>query len=83
LGGQDGRQAGRRHLSDDGARIQRHAGGLASYLAVDDVDTCLRTATAAGAKTMREPFDVPGVGRIAILQEPGGAMIYWITPVAS
>jgi uncharacterized protein len=57
--------------------------GWASYLAVDDVDARLRTAIAAGAKTMREPFDVPGVGRIAILQEPGGAMIYWITPVAS
>jgi hypothetical protein len=33
-----------------------------------------KKATAAGAKVCREPFDVPGVGRIAILQEPGGAM---------
>jgi predicted enzyme related to lactoylglutathione lyase len=57
--------------------------GWASYLAVDDVDARLRTAIAAGAKTIREPFEVPGVGRIAILQEPGGAMIYWITPVDS
>jgi uncharacterized protein len=29
---------------------------------------------------MKEPFDVPGVGRIAILSEPGGAGIGWMTP---
>lgn len=51
-----------------------------SYLAVDDVDTRVRKATAAGAQVCREPFDVPGVGRIAILQEPGGAYVGWITP---
>ncbi len=30
---------------------------------------------------MRPIFDIPGVGRIAILTEPGGAGIGWITPV--
>jgi predicted enzyme related to lactoylglutathione lyase len=54
-----------------------------SYIAVDDVEARLKKATAAGAKVCREPFDVPGVGRIAILQEPGGAMVGWITPVDS
>jgi predicted enzyme related to lactoylglutathione lyase len=53
-----------------------------SYLAVDDVDARLKAAKAAGAKVMREPFDVPDVGRIAILKEPGGAGIGWITPVS-
>ena len=52
-----------------------------SYLAVDDVDTRLRAAKVAGAKVMREPFDVPTVGRIAIIQAPGGAAIALITPV--
>jgi uncharacterized protein len=51
-----------------------------SYLAVDDVDTRLETAKAAGAEVMREPFDIAGVGRIAIIKEPGGAVIGWITP---
>jgi hypothetical protein len=51
-----------------------------SYLAVDDVDARVRKATAAGATLMRPIFDVPGVGRIAILREPGGAGIGWITP---
>ena len=30
----------------------------------------------------RPAFDVPGVGRIAILLEPGGAGVGWMTPVA-
>jgi hypothetical protein len=51
-----------------------------SYLAVDDVDARVKKATAAGAKLMRPAFDVPGVGRIAILTEPGGAGVGWITP---
>jgi predicted enzyme related to lactoylglutathione lyase len=51
-----------------------------SYLAVDDVDARLKKATAAGAKIMKPPFDVPNVGRIAIVQEPGGAAIGWMTP---
>lgn len=51
------------------------------YLAVDDVDAVLEAAKAAGAKVMREPFDVPTVGRVAIVQAPGGATIAWITPV--
>jgi len=52
-----------------------------SYLAVDDVDARLKAAKAAGAEVMREPFEVPDVGRIAIIKEPGGAGIAWITPV--
>ena len=53
-----------------------------SYLAVDDVDARVKKAVAAGAKLMRPIFDVPGVGRIAILTEPGGAGVGWITPVS-
>jgi predicted enzyme related to lactoylglutathione lyase len=51
-----------------------------SYLAVDDVDARVKKATAASAKLMRPIFDVPHVGRIAILTEPGGAGVGWITP---
>jgi predicted enzyme related to lactoylglutathione lyase len=52
------------------------------YIAVDDVDARLKKATAAGGKIMREPFDVPGVGRIAILMDPRGVAIGWMTPVS-
>ena len=53
-----------------------------SYLAVDDVNTRVKTAVTEGAQLMRPIFDVPAVGRIAILTEPGGAGIGWITPAA-
>jgi predicted enzyme related to lactoylglutathione lyase len=52
-----------------------------SYIAVDDVDTRVAKAVKAGAQVMKPAFDVPGVGRIVILLEPGGAGIGWMTPV--
>lgn len=51
-----------------------------SYIGVDDVDARVKKAVAAGARVMREPFDVPKVGRIAYLHQPGGAVICWMTP---
>jgi predicted enzyme related to lactoylglutathione lyase len=51
------------------------------YLAVDDVDARAKKAVAAGARVMKPAFDVPGVGRLVILMEPGGAAVGWITPV--
>jgi predicted enzyme related to lactoylglutathione lyase len=55
--------------------------GWMAYLAVDDVDRRVEKAVNAGAKLMMPIFDVPGVGRIAILREPGGAGVGWMTPV--
>ncbi len=52
------------------------------YLSVDDVDARLKKAVAAGATILRPAVDVPGVGRFAILQEPGGAVVGFITPAA-
>ena len=56
--------------------------GWMAYLAVDDVDARVKSALAEGAQLMRPIFDVPDVGRFAILTEPGGAAIGWLTPVA-
>jgi predicted enzyme related to lactoylglutathione lyase len=50
------------------------------YIAVDDVDARVKKAVAAGARVMKPAFEVPGVGRIVILMEPGGAAVGWITP---
>lgn len=54
--------------------------GWLSYIAVDDVDARVEKALVRGARLMRPIFDVPGVGRIALLREPGGAGIGWMTP---
>jgi predicted enzyme related to lactoylglutathione lyase len=51
-----------------------------SYIAVDDVDARAKKAVQAGAKVVQPACDIPGVGRIVILAEPGGASIGWMTP---
>lgn len=51
-----------------------------TYIAVDDVDESLELARQAGGSVVREPFDVPGVGRIAIVQDAEGTFMGWITP---
>jgi predicted enzyme related to lactoylglutathione lyase len=53
------------------------------YIAVDDVDARVKKATKAGAKVMKPAFDVPGVGRIVVLLEPGGAGVGWMTPASA
>jgi uncharacterized protein len=63
-----------------GAEYQGVPENWMCYIAVDDVDARVKKATQAGAKLMKPAFDVPGVGRIAILTEPGGAGIGWMTP---
>jgi predicted enzyme related to lactoylglutathione lyase len=83
--------AGRRQLLDrqDGRLFDisgpDYAGvpeGWMPYIAVDDVDARAKKAVAAGAKIMKPAFDVPNVGRILILQEPGGAGVGWMTPAS-
>jgi predicted enzyme related to lactoylglutathione lyase len=51
-----------------------------TYIAVDDIDARLKKAVAAGARICKEAFDIPGVGRMAVLAEPGGAVVAWMTP---
>jgi predicted enzyme related to lactoylglutathione lyase len=66
-----------------GARFDGVPEGWMAYIAVDDVDAHVKKAQSAGATLMRPIFDVPGVGRIAILKQPGGAGIGWMTPPKS
>jgi predicted enzyme related to lactoylglutathione lyase len=51
-----------------------------SHSTIDDVDARVKKAQSLGATLMRPIFYLPGVGRIAILKEPGGAGIGWMTP---
>lgn len=44
------------------------------YFACSDVDATVEKAIAAGGKALREPFDIPDVGRMAVLQDPQGAV---------
>jgi predicted enzyme related to lactoylglutathione lyase len=65
-----------------GPDFQGMADNWMPYLAVDDVDARAKKAVAAGARIMKPAFDVPGIGRIMILMEPGGAGVGWITPAS-
>lgn len=44
------------------------------YFAVADVDAAVATAQAAGATVIRPAFDLPVGGRMAVLQDPQGAV---------
>ena len=46
------------------------------YIGVADVDTSLAQAEAAGATLRFGPEDIPGVGRFALVTDPGGAKFY-------
>ena len=54
-----------------------------AYIAVDDVDARVETVGGAGGAVLREPFDVPGVGRIAIVRDNTGVVVGWITPAST
>jgi predicted enzyme related to lactoylglutathione lyase len=51
-----------------------------AYIEVDEIDKRVAAAKRAGAQMIREPFDVEGVGRIAIFKDAVGALIAWMTP---
>ncbi|MFD8082748.1 VOC family protein [Kitasatospora sp. NPDC059722] len=50
------------------------------YFAVTDCDTAFATATGHGATTLIPPMDAPGVGRLAMLTDPAGAVFALLTP---
>ena len=55
--------------------------GWFTYMMVDDLDAHVRAAQEAVAELCMPVFEVPSVGRIAILQDPTGAIIGWMKPV--
>lgn len=50
------------------------------YVAVDDCDATAAEAERTGATIHRAPFSIPGVGKVAILGDPQGALIAIIQP---
>ena len=50
------------------------------YIAVDDVDAATNATAMAGGHVLRHPFEVPGVGRLAVVSDPTGAVLGLMTP---
>jgi len=53
------------------------------YFTVDDLDRRISEAEAKGATILREPSDIPGIGRVATLRQPDGGIVAWRSPAAS
>lgn len=72
--------------SDVGGCMQPPMPGVPShwhvYFAVDDADATAALATEAGGSLVAEPFDIPTVGRCAVISDPQGAMFSVLTPAA-
>jgi len=46
-----------------------------TYVAVTSADDAARRARDAGGRVLAEPFDIPEMGRMAVLADPGGAVL--------
>lgn len=76
------RQAGELVAGIGGLETSAIAGSESHWFAVievDDVDARVEAASRLGATVIRAPHDVPEVGRVAVLLDPTGAAIGWMT----
>ncbi|MEO1102767.1 MAG: VOC family protein [Pseudomonadota bacterium] len=51
-----------------------------TYIEVADINDAVANAGASGGTVLQPPFEVPGVGHITMVQEPGGAVVGFIQP---
>jgi uncharacterized protein len=51
------------------------------YINVDDVDRSVAAIEQAGGKALMPAFDIPGIGRIAMVADPQGAPFYVMKPI--
>ncbi|MGZ2411943.1 uncharacterized protein ACUXST_001364 [Sphingomonas sp. F9_3S_D5_B_2] len=63
--------------------MQEHGArpGWFGYIGVDDVDATVSSVEAAGGKAWMPAFDIPSIGRVALLSDPQGAAFYVIKPI--
>lgn len=65
-------------MADHGARPM-----WLGYIAVDDVDASVEGITGMGGSVWMQATDIPNVGRIAMVTDPGGAPFYFMKPASS
>jgi predicted enzyme related to lactoylglutathione lyase len=81
IGRSDGGNAGGvMRLTDEMASHGARPTWLA-YINVADVDESAAAIEKAGGKTLMAPFDIPGIGRIALVADPQGAPFYVMKPI--
>ena len=57
--------------------------GWLSYVQVDDLDRAVSATTAGGGQVLQPPMDIPNVGRIAVVEDPAGAVLGLMKPVSA
>lgn len=70
----DGKDAAASYPMDPNQRSMGIPSAWLCYVAVENADAAAARAKELGAKLMAEPFDVMDVGRMALVQDPGGAL---------
>jgi predicted enzyme related to lactoylglutathione lyase len=58
-----------------GQQDPAHPGGVVTYFSVPDLEASLAKAEELGAKTAVPPWEVPGLGRMAVFLDPDGNRI--------
>jgi predicted enzyme related to lactoylglutathione lyase len=81
IGRADGRSAGGvMRLTDEMASHGARPIWL-GYINVDDVNASVASIEGAGGKVLMPAFDIPGIGRIAMVADPQGAPFYVMKPI--
>src|SRR5437016_9517738 len=81
IGRSDGKFAGgAMQITDDMAQHGAKPTWL-GYILVADVDQSVAAIEQAGGKTYMPAFDIPGVGRVAMVADPQGAPFYVMKPL--
>src|SRR5689334_3221546 len=81
IGRSDGKAAGGLlPLTDE---MQQHGARPTwlGYLYVDDVDASVAAIEQDGGNTYLAPFDIPNIGRVAMVADPQGAVFYIMKPI--
>lgn len=76
-----GRGVGGIAALDEAAQAAGLRPGWVGYVGVPDTDAAARALVEAGGRLRMAPDDIPGVGRFALLADPGGALFYLLTPL--
>lgn len=68
-------------MPEDAAKMGMPPAWL-GYIHTKDVDASTKALKAAGGAVHREPDDIPGVGRFAVVADPQGATFMFLQPAA-
>ncbi len=81
IGRYDGKMAGGVLPLTDAMREHGAKPIWLGYINVDDVDSKAGAIKADGGQVHMEPFDIPGVGRVAMVTDPVGVPFYIMKPI--